>query len=65
MQNQLGVITTRMEEAENWMGDIEDKIFKNNGAENKRERKLLEHEYRHRELSNSIKHTNICIIGVA
>ena len=54
----------RTEEAEVRIGDIEDKIMENNKAEKKRERKLLDHEGRLRELSDSIKWNNICIIGV-
>ena len=38
--------------------------MENNEAEKKRERKLLYHEGIFRELSNSTKQTNICIIGV-
>ena len=67
--NNLDVMTTRREEAEEWISDIEDKIMKNNGAEQKRERQILEHKNRqimeHKNwLSDSIKHTNIHIIGV-
>ena len=53
----------RIEEAEERIGDTEDKIMENNEAEKKRERKLLDHEGRFRELSNSTQHNNICIIG--
>ena len=35
-----------------------------NEAEKKRERKVLDHECRLRELSDSIKHNNIHIIGI-
>lgn len=38
--------------------------MENNEAEKKRERKLLDHEYRCREFSDSTKHNNIHIIGV-
>jgi len=64
MQNCLDVITSRMEEAEDQIDDVEDKIMENNEAEKKMERKLLDNEYRLRELSDSTKHNNICIIGV-
>ena len=43
--------------------DIEDKIMENNKAEKKRETKVLDHEGRPRELSNSLKHNNIHTIG--
>lgn len=52
IQNQLDIITTRIEEAEERTGNIEDKIVENKEAE-RRERKLLDHEYRLRELSSS------------
>ena len=55
MQNQLDTVTMRIEEAEERIGDIEDKILENNEAEKKRERKLIDNEGRLRELSNSIK----------
>ena len=38
--------------------------MENNEAEKKRERKILDHECRLRELSNSLKHNKIHIIGV-
>ena len=63
MQNQLDVMTMRMSKAEEQISDIEDKIMENNEAEKKRERKLLDHEYRCREFSDSTKHNNIHIIG--
>ena len=54
MQNQLEVTTMRMEEAEDQLDDIEDKYIENNVAEEGK--KLLDHEYRHRELSNFTVH---------
>ena len=38
--------------------------MENNKAEQKRERKILQNENRLRELSDSIKRNNICIIGI-
>lgn len=64
MQNQLDVITTRMEEAEEWIPDLEDKIMENNEPEKKRGRKVFDHKCRFRKLSDSIKHNYIHIIGV-
>ena len=37
--------------------------MENSNAEKKKERKILDQECRLREFSNSVKHTNICIIG--
>ena len=39
-------MNTRMEDAEEWISDIEDKIIENNKAEKKRERKILDHKSR-------------------
>ena len=64
MWNWLVVMSTRMEEAEEWISDIEDKIMENNEAEKKKERKILDHECRLRKLSNSLKHNKIHIIEV-
>ena len=46
------------------ISDIEDKIMENNKAEKKREIKILDHERRIRELSDSTKCSNTHIIGV-
>ena len=46
------------------MSDIEDKIMKNDEAEQMREIKLLDHKSRHREFGNSMKCNIIWIIGV-
>ena len=43
---------------------MEDTIVENNETEKKKERKLLDHKGRLREPSNSIKQSNIHIIGV-
>ena len=44
------------------MCDIEDKIMENNKAEQERERQIMEHKDRFKELDDSIKSKNICII---
>ena len=43
-------MTKGMDEAEEQISDIEDKIMENNEAEKKREGKILDHECRHRNL---------------
>lgn len=62
MHNRLNVVTTRMEEAEEQINHTEVKIMENNKVEKKKERKILDHECRLRELSDSIKCNNTCII---
>ena len=51
-------------EAEEQIGDIEDKIMENNEVEKRRERRVLDHECILRELGDSLKHNNIHIIGI-
>ena len=57
-------MNTRLEEAEEWISDLEDKIMENNEVKQKRETSMMEHKNRLRELNDSIKHSNICDIGV-
>ena len=56
-------MNSSLDEAEERISDIEDKIMENNKAE-KKEKRNMEHENRLRESSNSIKCNNIEIIGV-
>ena len=51
----MEALTARINEAEERVSDIEDKMMKNKGAEKKRERQILDHERRLREFSKSIK----------
>ena len=60
----MATIAARMDEAEQRISDIEDKLRRNNEAEKKRETKAKEHEINIRELSDSLKRNNIRIIGV-
>ena len=53
-----------MTEAEEQISDIEDKIMDNKEAEKKREREIMDHQHRLRDLSDLLKCNNICIIGV-
>ena len=56
--------TARIEEAEERIGKLEDKIMEKEEAEKKRDKKIQEYEGRVREISDTIKHNNICIIGI-
>ena len=53
-----------MDEAEERISDIEEKLIDNNRAEKKREIKAKEHNLRTRDISDSLKKNNIRIIGV-
>ena len=56
-------MTTRLEEAEEWISDAEDKTNESNDTKQKRKR-IMDHKNTLGELGAAIKHTNICIIGV-
>ena len=64
--NRLDAIisSSRLEEAEEWINDLEDKVMESNEAEQKRERRIMQNENRLRELNDSIKCNNIHIIGI-
>ncbi|KAF0875950.1 LORF1 protein, partial [Crocuta crocuta] len=64
VKNKLAAARARMEEAEGIISEIEDKIMENDEAKNKTDRKTLDHEGGITELSDSMKHNNIHIIGV-
>ena len=59
MQNKIGAVTARMEEAEGRISEIEDKIMGKDEAKKKRDKKILDHEERIIELRDSMKHNNI------
>ena len=62
--NWLDVMTTRMKKVVEWISDAEDRIMLNSEAKQKRKRRMMDHKSRPKELSDSIKHNNIHIIGV-
>ena len=64
MQNKLEAVTVRNEEAEGRISGIEDEIMEKDEAEKKKDKQILDHKKRIRELSDSMKCNNIHIIGV-
>ncbi|KAF0873518.1 LORF1 protein, partial [Crocuta crocuta] len=64
MQNKMEVSNAQVEEAERRISDLEDRIIEKEEVEKKRDKLIQEHERRVRELSNTIKRKNICIIGI-
>lgn len=63
MQTQMEAIKIRLVETERLISNIEDEIMENNKAK-KRERKVMGHEGRLRELSHLVKLSKIHIIGI-
>ena len=54
----------RVDEAEERSSNIEDKLMENNEAGKKMEIKAKEHDFRIREINDSLQRNNIRIIGV-
>ncbi|KAF0875334.1 LORF1 protein, partial [Crocuta crocuta] len=63
-QNKMEASNARIEEAERRISDLEDTNIEKEEAEKKRDKLIQEHERRVRELSDTIKWNNICIIGI-
>ena len=62
----LGGINSSLEEAENQISDLEDKVAENTQSEQQKEKRIniKKKDGRLRGLWYNIKHTNICILGV-
>ena len=64
MQSKLEVLTMRVNEVEERVSDIEDKLMAKRETEEKRVRQLKDQEDRLREI-NSLRKKNLCVIGVS
>ena len=60
----MEALTARINEAEERISDIEDQMTENKEAEQKRDKQILDHEERIREISDTIRRHNIRIIGI-
>ena len=64
VQNKMKVATAWTKEAEGRTGELEGKIMEEEETEKREIKKIQDHEGRIREMSDSIKWNNICIIGI-
>ena len=55
---------TRVNEVEERVSDIEDKLMARKEAEEKREKQLKDHEKRLMEINDNLRRKNLCLIGV-
>ena len=55
---------TRVNEGEERVSDIEDKLMAKRETEEKRDRQLKDHEDRLKEVKNGLRKKNLCVIGV-
>ena len=65
MQTELKVIKTRMNNAEEWISDVKDKIMEITQSGQQTESKMKKNESNIRDLWDNIKCANLCIIGTA
>ena len=64
MQSKLEVLMTRVNEVEERVSDIEDKLMAKRETKEKRDRQLKDHEDRLREINDSLRKKNLLVIGV-
>ena len=64
MQSKLKVLMTRVNEVEERVSDIEDKLMAKRETEENRDRQLKDQEHRFREKNDSLRKKNLHLIGV-
>lgn len=64
MKNALERITSRLDEAEDCISDLEDKVAKNTQMEQQKEKRIPKNYNRLRDHWDNIKHNNVHVIGV-
>ena len=64
MQSKLEFLMMRVNEVEQRVSDIEDKLMAKKETEEKRDKQLKDHEDRLREINDSVTKKNLCLIGV-
>ena len=64
IKNSRGAANSRIQEAEEWINEVEDRLVEITDVEQKREKRLKRNEESLREPWDNVKRTNIRIIGV-
>ena len=64
IKNSLEAANSRIQEAEEWISKVEDRLVEITDAEQKREKRLKTNQDSLREFWDDFKHINIHIIGV-
>ena len=63
-KNTVEGIKTKLDEAEDWISKLEDKVKRNTQNEQEKEKRLRKNEEGLREMRDNMKHNNIHIIGI-
>ena len=64
MKNIVEGIKSRLDEAEDWISKLEDKVEKTTQNEQEKEKRLRKNEEGLREMQDNMKRNNIRIIGI-
>ena len=64
LKNTVEGIKSRLDEAQDWNTELEDKVEKNTQNEQEKEKRLRKNEEGLREMQDNMKHNNIHTIGI-
>ena len=64
IKNALEGITSKLDEAENWISKLEDKVEKKHPERARKGKEAQKNEEAIREMQDNMKHNNIRIIGI-
>ena len=64
LKNTVEGIKGRLDGAEDWISELEDKVEKNTQKEQEKEKSLRKNEEGLKEMQDNMKHNNIHIIGI-
>ena len=64
LKNRVEGIGSSLDEAEDWISELEDKVEKNTPQEQEKEKRHRKNEEGFREMQDNMIRNNICIIGI-
>ena len=64
IQSNLDTLTVKVNESEEWISNLEDKLIEKKEQEESWYKQLKIHESRIREINDTMKHSNVRIIGI-
>ena len=64
METELKAIKRRLNNAEEWIGNLEDRIMETTQSGQQTENQMIKYESHIRDLSDNIKKNNLCKIGI-
>ena len=64
MQTEIKALKSRMNNAEEWISDLEDRIMEITQSRQQTEKQMKKHKSKIRDLWDNIKQANLCLIGI-